>query len=589
MNSKKLLTDLGHLENQLNAFSFEQLGMEEASHLKRSFINFKNRLERNVLGEDTALNGPYGPEQKLASGHFTDSNKWTIGDNLLHTDPSMEVRALLNIISGHLDVLDKTKSTPYQREHINCIKKASGQLGNFFEDVQEYLNLINTEEEGENLDFNIYRLLNDIEALNRVLIVNDEVQLHLEIAAEVPVNLKGDPSKLAQIVLYLLGNTIKLVNQGDICLKVSNKGNYGDDCLLQFDIGYNRDPKKEAHLKEPSHLLSLNPKKVHGKDEGSKLGIEIIKQLILNQGGAISGTCAFGSDTSFSFSIPYKVITKIRTVNVYGPNFLRMAKEGMKGAHILVLEDNGAPYKFPHQNLQKYGCSVYRTSCKKEAMEHILNNLVDMLILDGKAVEKNNLPFAESIRDSRYERISELPIFLWKRTMGEKQRYRAQTLNISPIWFADSDPDSLLVSLFQRKRPWQHNSIPAPEFLLKLPIVHLKKALRECKYNLDLLEELIAMFKIHSVEFMDNLKLYITQREFIKIELAAQEIQIGLKLMNAPEPLVLVDGILDNCSGVRDIGHIELLYEKFLSTYPYLEFTIDQELEGLKDNGSISD
>ena len=106
---------------------------------------------------------------------------------------------------------------------------------------------------------------------------------------------------------------------------------------------------------------------------------------------------------------------------------------------------------------------------------------------------------------------------------------------------------------------------------------------------MDLLEELIAMFKIHSVEFMDNLKLYITQREFIKIELAAQEIQIGLKLMNAPEQLVLVDGILDNCSGVRDIGHIELLYEKFLSTYPYLEFTIDQELEGLKDNGSISD
>src|SRR5690606_25582253 len=90
----------------------------------------------------------------------------------------------------------------------------------------------------QKIDFNLHHIVKDTQFLCNALIVHKDVNLSVDIDGKTPAFLIGDPSKLSQILLYLLGNIIKFVNEGTIHLRIGLKEDLGDSCSLYFQVSH---------------------------------------------------------------------------------------------------------------------------------------------------------------------------------------------------------------------------------------------------------------------------------------------------------------------------------------------------------------
>jgi len=129
---------------------------------------------------------------------------------------------------------------------------------------------------------------------------------------------------------------------------------------------------------------------------------------------------------------------------------------------------------------------------------------------------------------------------------------------------------------------------PAIHYNENTPIynkTYLGKIWQECSGEVDLLEELIGLFKGNILEFIGKLKYYLPLGEFEKIQVAAQKVRASACLIHANSLLSIIDAIQTNCTTVRDTHYLNMLYDQFITAYPVLERSIDAELKALKIKG----
>lgn len=447
------------LEGQLNSFSFGELTMEEAAQLKKSFMFFKNRLEEKVHGIKMTdniqiLDGTDYPAAQDPTPKKTD----VIKDESLLVTLYHEFRAPVNEILGFADVITEGTLDREQLEQIRAISKIANNLSGMLNELQEYIELATEKGKSETIDFNLSRIVRDTLFLCNTLIVHREVRLSVDIDQKIPICLLGDPSKLSQILLYLLGNVIKCVNEGDIRLEVRLREDHWDSCSLQFQINHEGIGKSRIAIAQFYNSLTRTEAPGLGKFLDNGFGPHIIKQLVGNLKGFIPAGDTLGSAAMFSFYLPYK-----------------------KGTGL----DN------------------------RYHMDHFDLDLTEV--------------------------------------------------------FPDSPaPDSEI--------------IPMPGK------THLGKIWLECSGEVDLLEELIALFKRNVLEYIGKLKIYLPLGEFEKIRTATLKMRASACLVRADSLLPIIDTLLTNCRTVRDIHNLNRLYDQFLATYPSLEYAIDEELKFLKNN-----
>ncbi|HUH47067.1 MAG TPA: ATP-binding protein, partial [Arenibacter sp.] len=338
-------------------------------------------------------------------------------------------------ILGFVDLMKESALDPEQRKHIRGIGYIANNLSGILDQLQEYVQLATEKEELEEIDFNFFGIIKDTLFLCNALIVHKEVKLSIDIDREVPTFLIGDPSKLSQILLYLLGNTIKYITEGDIHLRIGVKEDLGNACSLQFKINHPGVGKAPIGLEQFYSCLARPGASNREIFSDAGLEMDIIKQLVKNLRGAIPAALTQEMDTSFSFNLPYAKGTGIKRDNKNMP------------------------------------------------------------------IHKKN---------------------------------------------------------------------------------HLEKIWQECSGEVDLLEELIGLFKGSVLEFIGKLKIYLPLGEYEKIGSAARKVRASACLMRADSLLPIIDALLINCRTERDIHYFNRLYDQFLATYPPLEAAIDAELHLLK-------
>ncbi len=112
--------------------------------------------------------------------------------------------------------------------------------------------------------------------------------------------------------------------------------------------------------------------------------------------------------------------------------------------------------------------------------------------------------------------------------------------------------------------------------------VNLDKLYLECMEEMDLLEELVILFRQNALEFIGKIKLSIKNVDFKELDFATHKILAGLKMMKAFSLLAIVGQIHENYETTQDIKTIENLYNCFLKEYPIVEQAIGDEVERLK-------
>ena len=591
MKPKELLSKLSRVESLLNEFSFEELDTRTARALKQSFENFKSQLQETMEGNLTSAE----QANDLHSSKLSDSPKSKDGEvknpeGLLVANVSHELRTPLNGIIGFTDLLMEDNLNEVQQERVMAIQSASHSLMGIISELLEYSKLTAGLEKFENVDFNFYRLVRDVVYLCNTLIVQQKVALELVIDPAIPEVLKGDPAKLSQVLLNLLGNAIKFVDEGHIRLNILVKKKMSSKIHIEFtvrDNGIGIEEEQLPFIFDSFRQVSGNSTRTYG---GVGLGLSIVKQIITHLDGEISVRSNLGQGTTFKFFLPFTKgdKTKLRK-NHTAKQHYRDAAKLIKGSRILVFEDNPLNQRLIEERLKSWGCSVFVTDNGKYGIGLLEEQDIDIVLMDLRMPAMDGFEISGLIREHKSKTISQIPIIALTADFTVKDKEKSELNGINDYILKPYSPDELLLKLIANKNTMDTKMNLQEQTLTSFSIktieshaFSLDPIFEDCMGKMELLEELVRLYKQNILEFIGEVKHHLKQKDFDALDFSLHKISSALAQMQTTELQSIVVQMDNCCKSDRDLKHLNFLYDCFVTEYPNTQAAIDAELDRLK-------
>ncbi|MEL6918973.1 MAG: ATP-binding protein, partial [Bacteroidota bacterium] len=565
MKTKDLLSHLSDLESMLSDFSFEELTADEASTLKNSFLNFKNNLEDKVFGVST----PVATPKETDLTYNVDREPGEKG-SLLVAHVSHEIRTPLNGIIGFTDLLKESALSSDQLGHVNAIQSASHTLLDIINELLEYSKLSAGLESFETVNFNFQSIIKDVLYLCNTLIMEKNVKLEIDMDPHIPQVLVGDPSKLSQVLLNLLGNAIKFVKQGNISLKIVLSERSDSDVLIEFDVtdtGIGIAKDKLAHIFDSYKQAESD---TYSKYGGTGLGLSIVKQIVERLNGTISVFSSLGVGTTFKFTLPYEIGTGME-LNATEKDIAdhKNALHLVEGMRILVFEDNLLNQRLMEQRLNAWGCRAYITDNAMYGLKVLENTAIDVVLMDLRMPVMNGFQVTERIRAHKNQQIAQTPIIALTADFTIRDKEQCTEKGVNDYILKPYSPDELMLKLIRCKRTMDE-TYPMGSIIINpnankntKPIVDLLPILDDCMGEMELLEELVRLYRQNALEFIGNVKLHLANNDIEALKFATHKLKSGLAMMNTPGLAEIVEQMHEVCKMNKDIKHLKFLYSFF--------------------------
>ena len=222
---------------------------------------------------------------------------------------SHEIRTPMNAIMGIADLLAKTPLSSEQEKYVQVFRRAGDNLLNLINDILDLSKVEASQLELEQTGFWLGDQLEIVTEMVGARAQEKGLKLSCQIAADVPTNLIGDPTRLRQVLMNLLGNAIKFTESGEVSLQVTWEGNSEENTALRFsviDTGIGIPEDKQARVFERFTQADSSTTRRFG---GSGLGLTISKRLVELMGGNIWVESKEGLGSTFAFVLPLQVQT----------------------------------------------------------------------------------------------------------------------------------------------------------------------------------------------------------------------------------------------------------------------------------------
>jgi two-component system sensor histidine kinase/response regulator len=269
---------------------------------------------------------------------------------------SHEIRTPLNGIIGMTDLALETPLSREQRDYLQTVKLSADALLIVINDILDFSKIEAGKVDLESIDFDLSECIEG--ALKTLALRADDKGLELlsEVALDVPEMLVGDPGRLRQILINLLGNALKFTLEGEVSLKVelmrqpAEQGEPAGAMLLHFivaDTGIGIPPTKLDAIFESFSQADTSTTRVFG---GTGLGLSICRRLVEMMGGRIWVESELGVGSQFHFTARLGVTDAVRTPvkGIASPEILH-------GVQVLIVDDSNTNRRILEGLLQRWG------------------------------------------------------------------------------------------------------------------------------------------------------------------------------------------------------------------------------------------